>query len=62
MTTKSLQDIDPSKALGEPASQFTLVRSSFERIAEELIRAGYGKDGQNMIRSEDLRPLKRSRH
>lgn len=59
VTTEALQDIDPSNAVGEPASQFALNRSSFEQIADKLIRAGNVQNGQVFIKSEDLRYLKR---
>lgn len=54
VSTEALQDIDPSSATADAASQFTSNRSSFERIAENLIRAGRVKDGQVFINSADL--------
>ena len=52
--TEALQDIVPSIATSDAASQFASNRSSFERIAEKLIRAGRVNDGQVFINSADL--------
>jgi len=54
VSTEALQDIDSSSATSDAASQFTSNSSSFERIAEKLIRAGRVNNGQVFINSADL--------
>lgn len=51
---KALQDIDPPNRMNEPLFQFEANQSSFQKIAEKLIRSGRNKDGQLFITVADI--------
>ena len=52
--TDALQDIDQSKRMDEPLSQFEANQSSFQNIAEKLIRNGRVQNGQLVISKDDI--------